>query len=262
MARMLDQAAAWAGGPWRAWTYTLASRYREHLRQSGLAPASINLALCAIRGVLREAARLHPEARAELLEAAGIRGVKGSRLPAGRALASTEIAALWSSGHARDVATLAILYGAGLRCEEAVSLDLADYDREARTLRVLGKGDKERLIPIPRFARHLDSWLAVRGSEPGPLLCHVTRSGRVDLCRLSERGLAKAVDRLTRRAGVAHASPHDFRRTCITALLDAGADLGTAQEFAGHSDPATTRRYDRRGQRALERAATLLWSPE
>jgi integrase len=261
MARMLDAAQAWGCCRWQDWTYSKASTYREALR-ARLSPASVNLHLCALRGVLREAARLEPHARAGLLEACELAGLRNAVLPAGRALAASEVQTLWLAGKTRQRAILAILYGAGLREEEAVRLEVADFDPTARTLRVDGKGGKERLVPVPRFARFVEAWLLERGPEPGPLLCPVTRGGRVVVRRMSERGLAKGVARMVAAAGLAHASPHDLRRTCITALLDAGADLGAVQDFAGHANVQTTRRYDRRGERAKVKAAELLYAPE
>ncbi|MBV9578093.1 MAG: tyrosine-type recombinase/integrase [Chloroflexi bacterium] len=84
------------------------------------------------------------------------------------------------AGAARDAALLAVLYGAGLRRAEAVALDLADYDSQCGTLKVLGKGNKERLAHVGAGGRAaLDEWIQLRGTEPGPLFWPVHRSGRI-----------------------------------------------------------------------------------
>ena len=161
-----------------------------------------------------------------------------------------------------DRALLAVLYGAGLRRSEVVQLDLGDYDPLHKTLRVLGKGNKERAVPLSSgVVALLEAWLACRTGAAGRLFLPLSRGGRVlfDTARGEPRGLTGQavlviVRKLAVRAGVVPFSPHDTRRTFISELLDAGADVSTVQQLVGHANVNTPVRYDRRGERAQRRA--------
>ena len=107
----------------------------------------------------------------------------------------------------------------------------------------------------------VDDWLVVRGKLPGPLLYPLDKAKRINTRRMSEQGVVRALQRRGKQAGVAPFSPHDLRRTFISDLLDAGADLVTVSELAGHANPSTTARYDRRGEAAKLRAIDLLNVP-
>jgi len=105
------------------------------------------------------------------------------------------------------------------------------------------------------------AWLTVRGPEPGPLFVPVDKAGRIVLRRLTAESVFDRLAYLAKRAGVQRFSPHDMRRWFISDLLDNGADLALVQAMAGHANLATTARYDRRGERAKQRAAGLLIVP-
>ena len=158
---------------------------------------------------------------------------------------------------------LAVLYGAGVRRAEAVALDVADYDPESGALTIRrGKGNKARMMYATNGASEaLGDWLVRRGSEPGPLFVPVDKAGRIVFRRLTPESVFDRLAHLARRAGVTRFSPHDMRRSFISDLLDNGADLAVVQAMAGHANPATTARYDRRGERAKQRAAGLLHVP-
>src|SRR5262249_14437376 len=150
----------------------------------------------------------------------------------------------------RDTALVALAYPGGFRRAELVALDLADYDRDSGRLRVVGKGNKERAVFVSNGARDaLHAWLRVRGPDAGPLLLPVGRHGHVLARRLTEQTVYDRLRYLAERAGVAAFSPHDCRRSLVGDLLDAGVDLATVQAMLGHASPATTARYDRRGER-------------
>ena len=148
----------------------------------------------------------------------------------------------------RDRAVLELLYGGGLRVTELSGLDLGQVSIEERQLRVLGKGRKERLVPIGRKAvAALESWLKRRSElahprtsflEPRALF--VSTRGR----RLGPRALQLLVRRYgLLGAGRGDLHPHALRHTCATHLLDGGADLRAIQEMLGHASLSTTQRY-------------------
>ncbi len=237
----------------------------------GFAPSTANRHLAALRGVLKECWRLAYVSAEDYQRAADLAPIRGTRLPRGRALPARELRALFASASfdprklvqaARDVALFAILYGSGLRRAEAIALDLADFDQQAATLRVRGKGNRERLAHLgDDSVTALEAWLQVRGMAAGPLFLPINRADRLVWRRLSGQGVLHIGRQRQRAAGIARFSPHDLRRTFISDLLDAGADLSTVQQLAGHAQIQTTARYDRRGEAAKKRAAGLLRVP-
>jgi site-specific recombinase XerD len=137
----------------------------------------------------------------------------------------------------RNRALLELMYGAGLRVSEAVSLDVVQLDLAERLVRVLGKGNKERIVPFGPPARDaLQTWIAQMGGE-GALFRN--RSGG----RLSTRSAWRIVRDAGLNNGVIGTHPHALRHSCATHLLGAGADLRTIQEQLGHASLTTTQRY-------------------
>lgn len=147
----------------------------------------------------------------------------------------------------RDRAMLTMLYASGMRAGEIVLLDLADVNWRLEVIRVLGKGNKERIVPIAAEAlRLLREYLDQRrGDAPGdnirtksPLF--VSRSAR----RLRREDVYRIVRKYVRRAGIrGNVSPHTLRHSFATQLLTGGADLRSVQEMLGHADIATTQIY-------------------
>ncbi|MEZ4286841.1 MAG: tyrosine recombinase XerC [Polyangiales bacterium] len=148
---------------------------------------------------------------------------------------------------ARDRAMLEMLYGSGLRVSELVSMNINDIDRSTSWVRVLGKGGKERTVPIGKPSMDaLQSYLDARAE-------FVSRASMDDrhAVWLSKRGTrlsARQVQNIVRRYGALGAGrpdlhPHALRHSCATHLLDAGADLRGIQELLGHSNLSTTQRY-------------------
>ena len=206
----------------------------------------------------------------EYRRAVDLRPIRGSTLPKGRALAASELRALFRAcagdptpAGRRDAALLAVLYGGGLRRSEAAALDVGDVDAVSGALTVRsGKGRKARRVYLTAEASALvEAWLAVRGHGPGPLFLPINKAGRLSPRRLSGQAVLAILARRAAAAGVAAFSPHDLRRTFISDLLDRGADIATVQQLSGHANVATTARYDRRGERAKQRAAGLLIIP-
>ncbi len=255
--------------PWGQVRYPHVAALRSQLA-STYAPASANKMLCALRGALREAWRLGQIPEADYRRAIDVKGVRGETLPAGRALTIGEVGAMLeacardeSTLGGRDGALIAVLYSCGLRRAEICGLELADFDAAEATLVVRrGKGRKDRSVPVEAGAcAALADWLQLRGQEPGPMFTGVGRAGRLEGQRLSTQAIYNALRKRAKQAGIERMSPHDLRRTLITHLLGAGADVLTVSRIAGHASVATTARYDRRGEEAKKLALQLIHVP-
>ena len=148
---------------------------------------------------------------------------------------------------ARDAAIVELLYASGLRVSELVGLDLPDVDLAEMTVRVIGKGRKERIVPFGGAAAGaLQAYLGRRAA--GPVFLN-RRGGR-----LTVRSVHTIVGRCARAAGIGRrVSPHTLRHTFATHLLDSGADLRMIQELLGHSRLSTTQRYTHVGSDQLMR---------
>jgi len=233
-------------------------RYLAHLRAAGAAPATIARRVAALRSFYRHQQLIGTRGDNPAAELALPR--RARKLP--RTLSPGEVERLIEAATGstprtmRDRALVELLYGAGLRVSEAVGLERAGVDLDGRLVRCIGKGDKERIVPLGRPAveavrrylahgrPHLDRrrrpelFLNARG---GPL----TRAGAFLILR-------KLADRAGLEPGRVH--PHLLRHSFATHLLEGGADLRSVQEMLGHADLATTELYthvsDRR-RRAL-----------
>ncbi len=148
----------------------------------------------------------------------------------------------------RDRAFLELLYAGGLRVSEACGLDLGNLSLSERTVRVMGKGRKERLVPMGSKAEDaLGRWLEVRG-ELAHTRTHFLDPQAVFISTRGRRFGPRAAQLIVRRYGLAGAGradlhPHALRHTCATHLLDGGADLRAIQEMLGHASLSTTQRY-------------------
>ncbi len=254
---------------WQELRFAHVAALRQRLVERGAAPATVNLTLAALRGVARYARNMGLLPAEEYEHIRDVRPARGVRLPAGRAATGGELAALVrvcladrSPAGARDAAILAVLYTGGVRRAELAGLTLADWSAEPPTLRVRGKGDKERLVPLAGgAAAALRGWLRARGDRAGGLFLPVNKGGRMCGDHLSDHAVYAVLRKRLAEAGVARLSPHDLRRTFVGDLLDAGIDLATVQRLAGHASPTTTARYDRRGEATKRRAIEALHFP-
>jgi integrase/recombinase XerC len=145
----------------------------------------------------------------------------------------------------RDLAILEVLYSCGLRVSELTSLNLDSIDAELGIVRVVGKGDKERVVPIGSKALEA---VAAYGGRRKELLAGKEEHGALFLNnrggRLTQRSVARLLTRYVRYCRLSRAvSPHGLRHTFATHLLDAGADLRAVQEMLGHASLSTTQRY-------------------
>ncbi|HEV2146537.1 MAG TPA: tyrosine-type recombinase/integrase [Longimicrobiaceae bacterium] len=270
IAGMLSGEEADAQGiPWHLLRYPNTAAIRQQLAER-YAPTTANRMLSSLRGVLREAWNLELVSAEDFHRAVSIRAVKGSRLPAGRALTAGEIRALFTTcaedprpAGVRDAAMLAVLYGAGVRRAELVQMDVSDYEMETGAVRVRsGKGNKDRITYVQGMGcTAVEVWIAVRGPEPGSLFAPIHRSGKIQMRALREQSVYDMLQRRATEAGVPPFSPHDLRRTFAGDLLDAGADISTVQKLMGHASVNTTQGYDRRGEATKRKAAGLLHIP-
>ena len=259
-----DETAVWQDVPWHRLRFQHAAAIRAQLVER-YAHSTSNKILSALRGTLKAAWKLGLISAEDFQQAASIENVTGETIPVGRAVAGGELVALLDTCDQkpqgiRDAAILSLLYSAGLRRAEVVGLNIADYDSGEQRLLVRGKRNKQRSLPIVAGAASaLADWLAIRGEAPGPLFWGVGNRNRGR--RLTTQAVYKMLQTRTRDAGIQRLSPHDFRRTFVGDLLDAGADIVTVQKLAGHADVTTTARYDRRGEQAKRKAVDLLHVP-
>jgi len=227
------------------------------LIRGGTGKASVARKLSTVRSFLRHAVR---DGLVELNPAEAIRTPKVPRaLP--HTLSVDEMFNLLDrmdaddAATARDRAILELLYAAGLRVSELVSLDLDDCDLAGGTVCVLGKGGKQRLVPFgSKAAESLQRWFqrseALRSrSEAADAVFLNLRGGR-----LTDRSVRRILNRRLREAAIhAHLSPHALRHSFATHMLDSGADLRAIQELLGHSSLSTTQRYTHVSTEALTR---------
>lgn len=228
----------------------LVSGFVRSLDRDGLAASTIARKVAAVRGYHRF---LVAEGMAEsdptvLVEAP----TRGAPLP--KALAFSDVERLLETPDpatplgVRDRALLEFLYGTGCRVSEAVSVETLDVDLSTGTALLTGKGNKQRIVPVGRFAREaIERYLPFRMDlrrgrrDPGTLFLNA-RGGS-----LSRQGVWLIVKRTGRAAGIPEArlSPHVLRHSAATHMVEGGADLRSVQEMLGHASISTTQVYTR-----------------
>lgn len=217
------------------------------LQQESLAASSVSRMMSALRGWYRFLVREKILIANPLSDLATVR--RAVRLP--RTLTLQEVTALLDlplRHHAedhRDRVMLELLYASGLRVSELVGLTLSQIDLELGCLRVMGKGSKERMVPMGQTAREL---LVEYLEHVRPTLLKGRSSRHVFISRrghqLTRQGCWKLLSLRARRAGILKPiSPHMLRHSFATHLLEGGADLRTVQAMLGHADIATTQIY-------------------
>jgi integrase len=162
----------------------------------------------------------------------------------------------------RDLAIFGMMYIGGLRRSEVADLNVEDIDFELMEARIIGKGNKERLLFLDDgTVTAVKQWLALRGDFDGALFYRVLKNGKIQAGRLSDQAIYNVVKKRQKEAGITEISPHDFRKTFISTILEETGDLRMAQALAGHSDPKTTANYDRREMKEMRKAAGSLHFP-
>lgn len=258
--------------PWHLLRHEHLVAIRTRAEEMERSPATINLMLAAMRGTCRAAWNMGLMNSDDLARLEAVKNIRAVVEPAGRRITAGELAAIMAGIHTatpagkRDAAIIALGYCGGLRRREIAALQLEDVRQGGDAIEVVvksGKGRKDRHLFIDNGgADALRSYVAVRGDTPGCFLFAGRKSGQL----LAGQGMTdQAVYARTKRcasvAGVSSLSPHDMRRTFVSDLLDAGADISIVAGMAGHSSVITTARYDRRGDDAKKRAAKSLHLP-
>jgi len=226
----------------------LLRRYVAFLGHKGLSRRSIARKSSALRSLFRWAVN-H-----DLMAASPAEDLETPRLdrPLPKVLREEEAAFLCelppedTPEGVRDRAVLELLYGSGLRVAELCALDVDELDLRSGAVEVLGKGRKERRVPLAEpctdalrnYLKTARPHLLARASQPGPALFLGARGGR-----LGQRAVRAMIERYVGAEGGRALSPHTLRHSFATHLLDGGADLRAVQELLGHEDLATTQIY-------------------
>jgi integrase/recombinase XerC len=220
--------------------------YRSHLVERGLAPATINRRLAALRSVVDLARTLGMASHS--LEVASVRAerYRDTRGPgsAGVRLMLAHLNGKLGAIELRNRAILRLLFDLGLRRTEVVSLDLEHVDLAAGALQVLGKGRAQReSLTIPRPTQDaLRDWITVRGTLPGPFFINFDRARKGK--RLTGTSVYRLVREIGRQVGL-KVRPHGLRHAAITAALDLTAgDVRAVQRFSRHRDIKVLTVYD------------------
>ncbi|KAB0515544.1 tyrosine recombinase XerC [Pseudomonas extremorientalis] len=237
------------------------------LREDGYAPNTSSLYVNAVRGVMNEAWRLNLISQEHLLRMRTVKAAPGTRLGQGRNLRRSLIREMMEvcaddprPQGLRDAAVIGILYGSGMRKSESVNLDLAQINFEERSLRVIGKGNKELIKYAPDWAfAKLQAWLAFRreqlkeGEQDDSFLFNrIRRGSHITRERITKHAIYYIARQRGEQVGV-KIMPHDFRRSFITRVIEEH-DLSIAQKLAHHTNIQTTASYDVRDDNERRRA--------
>ncbi|MGB5397262.1 MAG: tyrosine-type recombinase/integrase [Gammaproteobacteria bacterium] len=269
--------------PWGSIRYEHVQTLIGVLQQQKYAHTTINAILAAIRGTVRAAMGMRLMTADDYQRIMLVKMVSGTRLQTGRMMSQGEIKALVdaclndyltpnniggktdsirSPAAYRDLAIFGLMYIGGLRRSEVADLNVEDIDLELKETRIIGKGNKERMLFLDDgTVTAVRQWLSIRGDFDGALFYRVLKNGKIQAGRLSDQAIYNIVKKRQAEAGIAEISPHDFRKTFISTILEETGDLRMAQALAGHSDPKTTANYDRRKQEDMRKAAGSLHFP-
>jgi len=231
----------------------LVQRYKRHLEDQGLAPSTVNRALCAIRKLAREAADnalLDPVLAEGIARVKGVRsnGVRtGNWLTRDQAQALLDAPAISTLKGLRDRGLLAVLIGTGLRRTEAADLTFDHVQqREGRwvIVDIVGKRGKVRTVPMPSWAKAaIDGWAKVAGITAGRVFRAMAKDDRLNGTQITPQAIRDVVAEYASALGFDGIAPHDLRRTFAKLAHKGGAGLDQIQLSLGHASIKTTERY-------------------
>jgi len=241
----------------RQWLYLA----KEVLRD--LSPSSLNAIFSVIKGVAHQAWELGLIGDKPFQRIKQTKSLRASRVPKYRYLQPEEISAMINECVAddrlqgtRDAAIFALLYGCGLRRAELVGINIDHIDTREQALLIRGKGNKERKVYVPeRSWSLLHAWLCIRDNADGPVFVRIRKSNQLSDMRLTDQAVYFLTKSWIAKSGMENFTPHDFRASFISYLLDNGEDIKTVADCVGHNDIRTTSIYDRRGERTKKQAA-------
>jgi integrase len=193
-----------------------------------------------------------------------IKKYRGSPIDSGRALSLSEIKKVKehfskarNGRELRNYAIFALSVGCGLRRAEISSVNIEHIN--GRKIQVKGKGNKSRVTYLSNFTfEAITAWKNQLSQKKGALFVHITKGDRIKLERLGIKGIHHAIKSIQETCKLKSFTTHDLRRTFATTLLYANTDIFTVQDLLGHSDPMTTKRYDKRGEQGKIKAINSL----
>lgn len=230
-----------------------------HMHHGGLARSSQCRILGTLRNLFKYGKRLGIPGLWEVDPMQGVKAPKGPK-PLARYLQPAEVERLWDAVDLgtplgiRDRAIIEVLYAAGLRISELVGLDWPDIDLPERSLRIRGKGGRERVAMIGRPARAaLEAWQGTQervrlGRDGGGQAVFIGNGGK----RLTQQGASLILAKIGKKAGIPNLHPHALRHTFATHLLERGMDIRHVQALLGHESIRTTARYLHLGTARLQ----------
>jgi len=253
--------------PWNIIEYQHLATIRNTLQEQGKSANTINLTLAGLKGVMKACFNLGIINGDQLMRLNDIKRVRGKRLPSGRSLSKQEIKKLYrvcaqdkSAAGKRDYAIIAIMLATGIRRSEVIAINIEDYKTRTGLLNIqMGKGNKQRTAYLNTESRKIvKQWLNSRGKQKGYLFNPTTKIGRIQNRQLVSHTIYEIIKNRAEQAKIETCKPHDLRRTFVTQLLEAGIDINTTRQLAGHTDIQTTARYDLRDDKSQKRALRQL----
>lgn len=255
--------------PWNIIEYQHLATIRSCLLENGKSANTVNLTLSALRGVMKACFNLGLINADQLMLLNDIKRVRGKRLPSGRSLTTQEVKKLYractqdkSAAGKRDCAIISIMLATGLRRSEVVNINIDDYNTRTGQLNIqAGKGNKQRTAYLNAESRKIvKQWLntQIKQNNQGSLFNPITKTGSLQNRKLSSHAVYDIIQQRAKQANIEPCRPHDLRRTFVTRLLEAGVDINTTRQLAGHNDIQTTARYDLRDEKSQRKALRKL----